>query len=135
MLPKTSGLCLSIDTITEHVSAQIPGVETVYELRSAPISVQKDESFTEWRKNLLRYLVELAQVQWPAAPNPPPDGFNLKNDQANLSLSVHLIPDLAPRDCLARCISPSPANAAGEAEPVTVRNTVIGLIRDLKTSK
>jgi hypothetical protein len=134
--PADTGILLtSSSAVLEHVSAQIPGVETFHEFTSAPVSDQKDESFTEWRKNLLRYLVDLAQIQWPAAPNPPPDGFNPKNEQANLSLSVHLIPDLAPRDCLARCISPSPANAAGGAEPVSVRNTVIGLIRHLKTSK
>jgi len=134
--PADTGILLtSSSAVLEHITAQIPGVEIIHEFTSAPVSVQKDESFTEWRKNLLLYLVELAQIQWPAAPELPPDGFNPKNDQANLSLSVHLIPDLAPRDCLARCFSPSWANTGGEAEPVTVRNTVIGLIRPLETSK
>jgi hypothetical protein len=128
-------LLTSSSAVLEHVSAQLPGVETVHEFTSAPVSVQKDESFTEWRKNLLLYLGELTQIQWPAAPNPPPDGFNLKNDQANLSLSVHLIPDLAPRDFLARCISPSLTDTSGGAAPGTVRNTVIGLIRSSNRSK
>jgi hypothetical protein len=133
----------------EHILAHIPSVEKIHQFKSLSSPTEKNENFEMWQKNMLMYLIDLTQVKRPAAPDLPPDAPDLppaapdlppgaigpESIEANLSLSVHLIPDLMPKDCLAGCISASPPRTGGPSAPTTIRNTVIGLIEPFDPSK
>jgi len=145
-----SGILLtSSPVVMEHILAHIPSVEKIHQFKSLSSPTEKNENFEMWQKNMLMYLIDLTQVKRPAAPDLPPEAPDLPPEapdlppgaigpesiEANLSLSVHLIPDLMPKDCLAGCISASPPRTGGPSAPTTIRNTVIGLIEPFDPSK
>jgi hypothetical protein len=114
-----------LDRLNEHIAS----VERIHQFACASAGLEKDEARREWQQSLLIHLSQLAQAKWPATLDLPPNAFGAEINEADLSLSVYLIPDLMPRDCLARCISPAPRSSGGQAPPSPMRNTIIGLIQ------
>jgi hypothetical protein len=125
-----SGILLtSSPAVVEHFAAHIPVLEKIHQFGSVPVAGGRGEDSGKWRENLLVYLIRLTQAQWPAAPNLPPDVFNPNKQDVRFCLTIHLIPDVAPRDCFVRCLSASLPNSGRKTVSSTIRNTVIGLIQ------
>lgn len=115
--------------ILDHLNEHIPSVERMHQFTCTAAGPGKDEIREEWQQSLLVYLAELAKSKRPADPDLPAPAFETEDSEADISLSVYIIPDLMPRDCLAGCISSSPSRMGGQAPPSPIRNTIIGLIQ------
>ena len=121
--------------ILDHLIEHIPSVERIHQFTCASAGPEKDETREMWQQSLLMYLNEVTQVKWPAASNLPPHAFEVDSSEADLSLSVYIIPDSMPRDCLARCITPTHRRSGGQIPPSAIRNTIICLIQPFEISK
>ena len=121
--------------ILDHINELIPDVEKIHQFSCAAADPEKGEIRAQWQKSLLMYLSEAATTKWPADLDLPPNTFDAEGSETDLSLTVYIIPDLMPRDCLAECISSSHIHSGGPVPTSSIRNTVFGLIQPSEPSK
>ena len=115
--------------VLDHLSELFPSIVRIYEFACESADLGKDEARQAWQQNLLMHLSQLAQTDWPAALDMPSQVFEADKNEAHFCLCVYIIPDLMPRDCLARCLSSSDIRSGGQVPTSRIRNTIIALIQ------
>ncbi len=115
--------------ILDHITEHVPDVEKIHQFSCAAADPEMDEIRAQWQESLLMYLNEAATTKWPADLDLPPMTLDAEGSETDLSLTVFIIPDLMPRDCLAGCLSPSHTRSGAPVPTSSIRNTLIGLIQ------
>ena len=121
--------------VLDHIKELFPSIERIHEFPCVSAGPATDETLEAWQEGLLKHLSQLAKAEWPAALDRAPQAVEADKNEANLSLTVYIIPDFMPRDCMARCLSPSHIPYGEQVPTSHMRNTIIGLIQPSNPSK
>ena len=121
--------------VLDHIKELFPYIERIHEFPCASADPATVETREAWQQGLLKHLSQLAQAEWPAALDRAPQAVEADKNEDNLSLTVYIIPDVMPRDCMARCLPPSHIPSGGQVPTSRMRNTIIGLIHPSRRLK
>ena len=115
-------------TLLEHILDKIPTAKKIHTYNCVPDPEADTEALHLWRDNLMATLTSLVKAGRPAATDMPVNEYPTEPGGPGVSLSLYLIPNLKPLDCLAACISKPVARSGNQLPTSDIRNTLIGLV-------